>query len=208
MPESYSSPILSESVGSIAVSIFLKGVQGFLMCSQDSELLVNKEPLGIRTFLCRSWHGPPVAGGEGVGADWHLPLAPRDLGGRMYSGAPGSEQFWLSAAEALGWQAGNEAGPRSRASYHCLQLGACAGGRGTGREVGPSIGSHSEATSRVLSSVLRTTLERYHEKLEPVLRGQTGWRLSSGNHVKLRMKKGGGGCEKKNTRVALMTVIK
>lgn len=165
---------------------------------QDSELLVNKEPLGIRTFLRRSWHGPPVAGGEGVGADWHLPLAPRDSGGKMYSGAPGSEQFWLSAAEALGWQAGNEAGPRSRASYHCLQLGACAGGRGTGREVGPRVSSHSEATSRVLSSVLRTTLERYHEKLEQgILRGQTGWRLSSGNHVKLRMKKEVGAVRKK-----------
>ena len=94
--------------------------------------------------------------------------------GRMYNGAPGSGELRLSAAEALGWGTGSEAGTRCRASYLCLQLGAGAGGR-AGREVGPSHMSHREATSSKFchqSSLLhlKSTMRK------GVLRGQTGRR--------------------------------
>lgn len=141
------------SVGRVAASVFCKGPQGFLMCSPAGESLMSNESLGIKSFQCWSWWGPPGAGGGGWVLNgtciWHP-------GGRMYSRDPGSGELWLSSAEALGGWAGSETGPRCRASYHGLLLGAGAPGRRTGREAGPSVISHWRLLLE-LSSVLGTT---------------------------------------------------
>jgi hypothetical protein len=53
------------------------------------------------------------------------------------------------------------------------------------------------ATSRLPSSEDLTS-EKYHERTGPVLRGQTGWGMSSGNYVIVGMKEGTGNWRKKN----------
>lgn len=115
--------------------------------------------------------------------------------GRMYNGPLRSGELGLSAAEALGWGTGSEAGTRCRASYLCLQLGAGAGGR-TGREVGPSRISHREVTSSKFchqSSLLhlKSTMRNWGLSWKDKQEGD-----SSGSHVTLGVKEEAGNWEK------------